>query len=58
LQRRVEQEIAEIRAMRADMRLLAGVVTGMATSVQALVDHQLQLADRVGALEAPPPQAP
>ena len=54
LGRQVGQAIAETRAMRADMRLLTGIVTGMATSVQALVDHQMQLADRVTALEIPP----
>jgi hypothetical protein len=53
LGRQVGQAIAETRAMRADMRLLTGIVTGMATSVQALVDHQMQLADRVSALEEP-----
>jgi len=38
------------------MRLLTGLVTpGMATSVQALVDHQMQLADQVRALEEPEP---
>ena len=49
----IKQATAETRALRADMRLLTGIVTGMATSVQALVDHQMQLADRVRALEEP-----
>jgi hypothetical protein len=55
LQRRVDQELAETRALRADVRLLTGLMNGVATAVQALVDHQLQLADRIGALEGEQP---
>jgi hypothetical protein len=62
LQTRVEQEIAETKtmrtetqAMRADVRLLTGMVTSMLGAVQALADHQIRLSDRVTALETPPP---
>lgn len=58
LQRRVEQELTETRALRADVRLLTGLMNSVATSVQALIDHQMQLADRVGALETPTPETP
>jgi len=54
LQRRVEQGIAESRAVRTDLRLLTGMVTSMLSAVQAIADHQIQLADRVSALETPP----
>jgi hypothetical protein len=52
--RRVEQGIAESRAVRTDLRLLTGMVTSMLSAVQAIADHQIQLADRVTALETPP----
>lgn len=55
LQRRVEVQIAGGHALRADLRLLTGLMSGVATSVQALVDHQMQLTARVSALEVPEP---
>jgi len=40
--------------VRTDLRLLTGMVTSMLSAVQAIADHQIQLADRVSALETPP----
>ena len=54
LQQRVERVILETQAMHSDLRLLTGIVTGMAASVQALVDHQIRLSERVTTLETPP----
>jgi hypothetical protein len=50
LQRFVERDS---RATRADFRLLTGLISGVATTVQALLAHQAHLCDRVAALETP-----
>ena len=57
LQQRVERVILEIQATHSDLRLLTGITNGVAAAVQALVDHQIRLSERVTTLETPP-QAP
>ena len=57
LQQRVERVILETQAMHSDLRLLTGITNGIAAAVQALVNHQIRLSERVTALETPP-QAP
>jgi ABC-type branched-subunit amino acid transport system substrate-binding protein len=57
LQQRVERVILETQATHSDLRLLTGIANGIAAAVQALVDHQIRLSERVTALETPP-QAP
>jgi hypothetical protein len=52
----IRQLITESRATRADVRLLTSICNGIAMAVQGLVDHQIQLAERVATLETPPSQ--
>jgi hypothetical protein len=54
LQRIVEQNRTEMQAMRADVRLLTGMVPSILGAVQALAEHQIRLSDRITALETPP----
>ena len=55
LGRQAERIIAEGRALRGDLRLLISISNGIAVSVKGLIDHQMQLSERVSELEEEEP---
>jgi len=56
LGRQAERIIAEGRALRGDLRLLTSICNGIAVAIQGLIDHQMQLSERVSELEEEEPR--